>query len=142
MSPRAVFRIVPILQHLRHRSGHTARIGVTARAVIVFWATGIIVAALIPMCGNQWRNNGCFCSLCLTKAFQILPFSGNLEICYLQVFFRKINRLAVAVEEIGQTIGDVFRVERSRFGIAQHRTRQVAGRNDDETARSDIEDIA
>ena len=74
--------------------------------------------------------------------FEVVPFLGDDEIGLLEDGFRIVDGLAVAVEEIGQTIGDVFRVERARLGIAQDGTRQVAGRNDDEAARSGIEDVA
>ena len=49
--------------------------------------------------------------------------------------------MAIAIEEIGQSVRDVFRIEIACFGIAEDGAGEVAGRDDDETAQSAVEGI-
>ncbi len=130
----ALLRMAPILHHLRHRSGYATSIDLTARPVRILRAAGVVVAVLIPMRGNQRLNNHRFRSLGFAVAFKVFPFLSNREVCFLQVFFRKINRLAVTIEEIGQAVRDIFHIECARFGIAKNGTGEVASGNDDEAA--------
>ena len=72
--------------------------------------------------------------LCFATMFKVLPFLSNHKIGFFQVLLREINGLSIAIEEVGQSIRDVFSVESTCFGIAENGAGKVAGRDDDETA--------
>ena len=95
----------------------------------------------MPTGGDERLHRPVFFGVRFTKTLEAGPFLRDDKLWFLQSFFLIINGLTIAIEEIGQPVGNVFRIKPACFGIAKNRAGEITGGDDDEAVRSTVEDM-
>ena len=136
----AAYGPFPETEKLCRRRRHAAGYRLYGIATILINRTHAVVVGILVPSGldersHNHRAGGAFLTV------DGLPLGGNLFCRLMALTDGRSDLLAVALQHVVETCGNLSRVESSFGGVAQHRLRTVVGGDDDKTLSSHVHHV-